>query len=51
MLENPRHPSLKTKKYDEARGIWQGRVTRSWRFYLTIDGDMFTLLTIRAHPK
>ncbi|MBI5505108.1 MAG: hypothetical protein HY899_09925 [Deltaproteobacteria bacterium] len=51
MLDNPRHPSLNTKKYDDASGIWQGRVTLSWRFYFTIDGDVFTLLTIRAHPK
>jgi hypothetical protein len=51
LLENLRHPSLHAKKYDEARGIWQARVTRSWRFYFTIDGDTYNLLTIRAHPK
>ena len=28
LLSNPRHPSLRAKKYDEARGIWQARVTR-----------------------
>ena len=39
------------KKYDEARGIWQARVTLNWRFYFTIEGDTYTLLTIRSHPK
>jgi hypothetical protein len=42
---------LQAKKYDEARGIWQARVTRSWRFYFTIEDDIYTLRTIRAHPK
>jgi mRNA-degrading endonuclease RelE of RelBE toxin-antitoxin system len=26
LLENLRHPSLRAKKYDEARDIWQARV-------------------------
>lgn len=26
LLRNLRHPSLRAKKYDEARGIWQARV-------------------------
>jgi hypothetical protein len=51
LLANPRHPSLQAKKYDEARGLWQARATLSWRFYFTIDGDTYTLHTIRAHPK
>ena len=28
LLENLRHPSLRSKKYDEARDIWQARVNR-----------------------
>jgi len=27
------HPSLRAKKYDESRDLWQARVTRDWRFY------------------
>ena len=49
LLENRRHPSLRAKKYDEARGVWQGRVTRSWRFYFTIAADTYTLLTMHEH--
>ncbi len=33
LVQDPRHPSLRAKKYDEARDIWQARVTRDWRFY------------------
>jgi hypothetical protein len=51
LLRDLRHPSLQAKKYDEARGVWQARVTLSWRFYFTIEGDTYTLHTIRAHPK
>jgi mRNA interferase RelE/StbE len=31
LLQNPRHPSLRAKKYDESRNVWQARVTRDWR--------------------
>jgi hypothetical protein len=46
-----RHPSLKTKKFDEVRGIWQARVNRSWRFYFLISAGTYTLLDIIPHPK
>ncbi len=46
-----RHPSLRSKKYDEARGIWQARVNVGWRFYFTIEGDTYYLLDIIPHPK
>jgi hypothetical protein len=33
LLGNLRHPSLRAKKYDETRDIWQARVTANWRLY------------------
>ena len=51
LLHDQRHPSLQVKKYDEARGLWQARVTLSWRFYFTIEGDTYVLHTIIPHPK
>ena len=51
LLRDLRHPSLQAKKYDEARGIWQARVTRAWRFYFTIEGDAYILRAIIPHPK
>lgn len=44
-----RHPSLRAKKYDESRGIWQARVNKNVRFYFRIEGDMYLLLNIRKH--
>jgi plasmid maintenance system killer protein len=51
LLANPRHPSLNAKKYDEARDLWQARVNRSWRFYFTLEGDMYRMVDIMPHPK
>lgn len=51
LLQNLRHPSLRTKKYDEARDIWQARITGDWRFYFRIQGDTYILLDMIPHPK
>ncbi|HEX9721986.1 MAG TPA: hypothetical protein VGA53_01855 [Candidatus Paceibacterota bacterium] len=51
LLQDLRHPSLRAKKYDEARGIWQARVTLDWRFYFLMKGDIYYLVDIMHHPK
>lgn len=51
LMQNLRHPSLRAKKYDEAKDLWQARVSGGWRFYFTIEGDIYVLHSIRAHPK
>jgi mRNA-degrading endonuclease RelE of RelBE toxin-antitoxin system len=50
LLANPRHPSLQAKKYSEANDIWQGRVTRGWRFYFKIEDDEYIIISIIPHP-
>lgn len=50
LLENLQHPSLRAKKYDESRGVWQARVNRDWRFYFSIAGDVYHLHDIVPHP-
>ena len=51
LLQDLRHPSLRAKKYDEARDLWQARVNQGWRFYFRIIGDTYELVDITAHPK
>lgn len=51
LLKNLRHPSLRAKKYDEKRGIWQAGVNRYYRFYFLIKGDTYILLEVKPHPK
>lgn len=51
LAENLHHPSLRAKKYDESRDLWQGRVNRDWRFYFTISGDVYRIEDVMPHPK
>ena len=51
LLNNLRHPSLRAKKYDETRDIWQARVTASWRLYFQSVGETYYLLDVIPHPK
>ena len=46
--ENPGHPSLHTKKM-EGCDIWEGRITREYRFTFTVSGDAYTLRRIGPH--
>ena len=49
--QNLRHPSLRAKKYDEATGRWQARVTKDSRFYFKIIGDTYLITALIPHPK
>lgn len=49
LLRGLTHPSLRAKKYDEAKGIWQARVDDSVRFYFEISSDTYILHDIRKH--
>lgn len=53
LLRDRRHRSLDAKKFVEAgdADLWQARVNDDWRFYFYIEGDLYVLHTIRAHPK
>lgn len=49
--QNLRHPSLHAKKYNEALGIWQARVSRGWRMYFSIIDDVYYMHDVMKHPK
>ena len=51
LQQNLHHPSLRAKKYDEARDRWQARVNKDWRFYFTIIDDTYRILKLIPHPK
>jgi len=51
LLRDLRHPSLRAKKYDVSRDIWQARVDGGWRFYFRSEADTYILLDIIPHPK
>ena len=37
LVQNLRHPSLRAKKCDRVRDIWQARANVGWRFCFTIE--------------
>ncbi len=49
LLTNPRHPSLRLKKMEDPRDIWEGRVTRGYRFTFQIVGETYLLRRIGTH--
>lgn len=51
LQQNLHHPSLRAKKYDEAKDRWQARVNKDWRFYFTIVNDTYRILKLIPHPK
>ncbi|MBI2049117.1 MAG: hypothetical protein HYT29_01640 [Parcubacteria group bacterium] len=51
LLKDIRHPSLRAKKYDEERDMWQARVDDFYRFYFTIETSAYIILAVTKHPK
>ena len=48
-FQNPRHPSLRIKKMQGSQDIWEGRITRSYRFTFQIRDDACILRRIETH--
>lgn len=49
LMESSRYPSLRVKKYDESRNIWQARITDSYRFYFEIKKNLYIFHEIKTH--
>ncbi|MAG28933.1 hypothetical protein CL632_02205 [bacterium] len=48
-VQNPIHPSLQTKKTEGWKDVWEGRITKGYRFSFTHDGNTYTLRRIDPH--
>lgn len=48
LLNNMRHPSLRTKKMEGYGGIWEARITNGYRF--TFQKEMYGYLLRRVGP-
>jgi mRNA interferase RelE/StbE len=53
LLRDRNHPSLDAKKYPESGDpeLWQARITKAWRFYFRIKGDLYEITNATEHPK
>lgn len=50
LLSNPKHPSLRTRKIQGTGGrIFEGRVTRGYRFTFEVIGDTYLLRRVGLH--
>jgi mRNA-degrading endonuclease YafQ of YafQ-DinJ toxin-antitoxin module len=49
LLEDPHHPSLRMKKIKGHPKIWEGRITKSYRFTFQISGETYLLRRIGTH--
>ncbi len=49
LLSDPQYPSLKLKKMQDPRNIWEGRVTRGYRFTFQIQEDQYILRRVGTH--
>ncbi|TET42072.1 MAG: hypothetical protein E3J66_04305 [Dehalococcoidia bacterium] len=49
LLSDPHHPSLQIKKMKGSEGIWEGRISRSYRFTFQIEGDSCILRKLGKH--
>lgn len=51
LLEDWRHPSLGVKKVKSERGVWEARLTKSYRFTFEIRGKIIFLRRIGRHDE
>ena len=49
LLQNPRHPSLRIKKLEGTSDIWEGRITRKYRFTFQMLEDRCILRRVGSH--
>ena len=49
LINNPRHPSLRIKKMEGSQDIWEGRITKAYRFTFQVHEDTYLLRRIGAH--
>jgi mRNA-degrading endonuclease RelE of RelBE toxin-antitoxin system len=48
-LDNQRHPSLNIKKMQDHRDIWEGRITKGYRFTFQMEGEVCVLRRLGTH--
>ncbi len=48
-LQNPRHPSLRIRKMEGQKNIWEGHVTRGYCFTFKISGNIYVFRRIGTH--
>jgi mRNA-degrading endonuclease RelE of RelBE toxin-antitoxin system len=48
-LHNPHHPSLRIKKMQDPRDIWEGRISQGYRFTFQMRDEVCILRRLGTH--
>lgn len=51
LLKNPHHPSLRTSKIQGFKNIWEGRVTKDYRFTFQIAKEIYIIRRVGKHDE
>ena len=51
LLKDMRYPSLREKKIEGTKNIWEARASRSLRITFQVDGDIIMLRNIGPHDE
>ena len=51
LLENINHPSLRVKKLQGKKDIWEASITMNYRLTFRIEGDTYLLLRVGTHTE
>ena len=49
LLDNPKHPSLRLKKMEGHKSIYEARITRGYRMTFQIVNDIYLLRRVGTH--
>lgn len=49
LLKNPRHPSLRTSKIQGFEDIWEGRISKEYRFSFQIIKNIYLIRRVGKH--
>ncbi len=49
LVQNVSHPSLRVKRVQKYKGVFEGRVTRDYRFFFQITTEGYILLRVDKH--
>jgi len=51
LLKDPHYPSLRTSKIQGFEDIWEGRISKDYRFTFQIVGDVYILRRVGRHDE
>jgi mRNA-degrading endonuclease RelE of RelBE toxin-antitoxin system len=51
LSDNPKYPSLRVKKMEGTKGIWEGRASKRLRMTFEMSGGMMVMRNVGEHDR